>query len=109
MLQITGPLTTVVTNIEKMICSKTDQNSSAQAVRNENKFFAIGFVSYYTYSLNTRYFEAMALDISVIVGSILMAIGGLLVLIGLILCYTTKVRVFCCYWWFILNTIETEK
>ena len=33
----------------------------------------------------------MALDISVIVGSILMAIGGLLVLIGLVLCYTTKV------------------
>ena len=50
----------------------------------------------------------MALDISVIVGSILMAIGGLLVLIGLILCYTTKVSVFCCYWWFILARIEIE-
>ena len=33
----------------------------------------------------------MAEDISVIVGAVLMAIGGLLVTIGLVLCYTTKV------------------
>ena len=34
----------------------------------------------------------MALELSAIVGIVLMAIGSIMVLWGLLLCYTTKVR-----------------
>ena len=36
----------------------------------------------------------MALDVSAIVGIILMSVGTLMVAWGLVLCYTTKVRIF---------------